>query len=267
MKGITDGWVHWRGGCRPFGSPLRPRLGRDPSHPPSMPWIHRSPFCLPLHPMSAPIPQPSVAMASRHLWLGALHQIALADGDFSEAEAAQLERELRRELPDTPWGPFPVPGGEALIHRFGVATPEAEEFLRSALLVALADGHLSPAEMGLLRQWSAALRVGEELLASLPEACCDEPHTAGPLSRVRAWLDGWEPVEPAVARFLVRLIPAQCPFEREVRLFGHKLVHIPPMCKINPLYEELVALRMRCLTTLAKEETAAAGRNAAVGNP
>jgi hypothetical protein len=39
-----------------------------------------------------------------------------------------------------------------------------------------------------------------------------------------------------------------------VTLFGRKVVHIPPMCKINPLYEQLVALRFRCLCRLAEIE-------------
>jgi hypothetical protein len=141
---------------------------------------------------------------------------------------------------------------EALSHRFGVATPLAEAFLRSAVVVALADGHLSPPEMALLRQWSDALNVGGEWLATLPDVCCDSDESLGLLDQLKAWLDGLDPEDPAVARFLVRLIPAQCPFERDVRLFGHKLVHIPPMCKINPLYEQLVGLRLRCLTSLEK---------------
>jgi hypothetical protein len=191
-------------------------------------------------------------MARRQLWLGALHHLALADGDFSAAEAQALETPLRQELPGTSWEALPMPGTEALSHRFGVATPLAEEFLRTAVLVALADGHLSPPEMALLRQWSAALQVGENLLASLPETCCESEDSNGLLDHLKAWLDGLDPSEPAVARFLVRLIPAQCPFERDVKLFGHKLVHIPPMCKINPLYDQLVALRLRCLTSLAE---------------
>ncbi|WP_333281761.1 MULTISPECIES: Mo-dependent nitrogenase C-terminal domain-containing protein [unclassified Microcoleus] len=32
---------------------------------------------------------------------------------------------------------------------------------------------------------------------------------------------------------------------------GHHLFHIPPMCKLNPLYEELVGLRFRSLSFLA----------------
>ncbi|NJN23641.1 MAG: nitrogenase, partial [Acaryochloridaceae cyanobacterium RL_2_7] len=31
------------------------------------------------------------------------------------------------------------------------------------------------------------------------------------------------------------------------------IVHIPPMCKINPLYEQLVGLRFRSLSFLADE--------------
>ncbi len=56
---------------------------------------------------------------------------------------------------------------------------------------------------------------------------------------------------PRVARFLCKMIPSQCPFERDVTLFGHKIVHIPPLCKINPLYEQLVSLRFRSLCYLA----------------
>lgn len=39
-----------------------------------------------------------------------------------------------------------------------------------------------------------------------------------------------------------------------MKLFGWKLVHIPPMCKINPLYDQLVALRFRCLCRLEEVE-------------
>lgn len=161
-----------------------------------------------------------------------------------------LTEKLRQELREVRWEALPLPGIEALVHRFGRATPLAEAFLRSAVVVALADGHLSPPEMALLRQWSAALKVGEAQLAVLPDTCCDSDESGGVLDGLKAWLDALDPVDPAVARFLVRLIPAQCPFERDVRLFGHKLVHIPAMCKINPLYEQLIGLRLRCLTTL-----------------
>ena len=50
---------------------------------------------------------------------------------------------------------------------------------------------------------------------------------------------------------IFQLIPAQCPFERDICIFGHKLFHIPPLCNLNPAYEEFVALRFRALCYLA----------------
>lgn len=188
----------------------------------------------------------------RRLWLAALHHLAIADGDFSDAEVALLEQELRRELPGTAWEDLHLPGSEALAHRFGPGSPLAEQFLRTATLVALADGQISAIEHALLRHWSAVLQVGQAAMADLPVGGpgCDTDSDPGLLNGIRQWLDDIDPSDPVVARFLVRLIPAQCPFERDVTLFGRKVVHIPPMCKINPLYEQLVALRFRCLCRL-----------------
>jgi len=56
-----------------------------------------------------------------------------------------------------------------------------------------------------------------------------------------------------LAHRLCKLIPAQCPFERDVKLFGKTLFHIPPMCKLNPFFEEVVGLRFRALCYLADE--------------
>ncbi|CAN5627518.1 hypothetical protein BH23CYA1_BH23CYA1_09410 [soil metagenome] len=62
------------------------------------------------------------------------------------------------------------------------------------------------------------------------------------------------PVEnQQTARRIVSLIPADCPFERDLKLFGRTLAHIPPMCKINPLYEPLVMLRFKALCYLVDE--------------
>lgn len=74
-----------------------------------------------------------------------------------------------------------------------------------------------------------------------------------PLGIVRHWLEAVEVHSPVVARFLCTVIPAQCPFERNVKLFGHILFHIPPLCKLNPLYEQVVSLRFRSLCYLADE--------------
>ncbi|MEG4573512.1 Mo-dependent nitrogenase C-terminal domain-containing protein [Microcoleus sp. N3A4] len=41
--------------------------------------------------------------------------------------------------------------------------------------------------------------------------------------------------DPQLARWLCQLIPAQCPFDRDIQLLGHHVFQIPPMCKLNPI--------------------------------
>lgn len=71
------------------------------------------------------------------------------------------------------------------------------------------------------------------------------------LQPLRQWLDSLEIQNRKLAKFIAKLIPAQCPFERDIVLFGRKIAHIPPMCKLNPLYDQLVFLRFRALCYLA----------------
>jgi hypothetical protein len=49
------------------------------------------------------------------------------------------------------------------------------------------------------------------------------------------------------------MIPTQCPFERDISLFGRTILSIPPLCKLNPLYEEVIGLRFRALCYLADD--------------
>lgn len=74
-----------------------------------------------------------------------------------------------------------------------------------------------------------------------------------PLKPVRQWLDSMPVQDPKLARTVASIIPAQCPFERTVKLFGRTILYIPPLCKLNPFYEELVGLRFRALCYLADE--------------
>ncbi|MDX2240521.1 MAG: Mo-dependent nitrogenase C-terminal domain-containing protein [Leptolyngbyaceae cyanobacterium bins.302] len=74
-----------------------------------------------------------------------------------------------------------------------------------------------------------------------------------PLKPIRQWLDGLEVCDRKMAQTLASVIPAQCPFERTVKLFGRTVLYIPPLCKLNPFYEELVGLRFRALCYLADE--------------
>ncbi|WP_225938594.1 Mo-dependent nitrogenase C-terminal domain-containing protein [Kovacikia minuta] len=65
------------------------------------------------------------------------------------------------------------------------------------------------------------------------------------LHPIRQWLDNLPIDDPKLARFLYKIIPGQCPFERDIILFGRKVGHIPPLCKLNPLYDQFVGLRFR----------------------
>jgi hypothetical protein len=71
------------------------------------------------------------------------------------------------------------------------------------------------------------------------------------LSPVRKWLDDLAIKDRAFAHRICRIIPSQCPFEREIKLLGRTLVKIPPMCKLNPVYNEVIALRFRAICYLA----------------
>jgi hypothetical protein len=73
------------------------------------------------------------------------------------------------------------------------------------------------------------------------------------LSPLRAWFEALEVSDPEIAHQICRLIPSQCPLERDVRLFGRTLFHIPALCKINPFYEQFVMLRFRALSFLVDQ--------------
>ncbi len=70
---------------------------------------------------------------------------------------------------------------------------------------------------------------------------------------VRQWLKNCKVSSPKVAHRICSLVPSQCPFERDIKLFGRTIAHIPPLCKLNPLFDEVVELRYRALCYLADE--------------
>ncbi|MBF2057715.1 MAG: Mo-dependent nitrogenase C-terminal domain-containing protein [Cyanobacterium sp. T60_A2020_053] len=64
-------------------------------------------------------------------------------------------------------------------------------------------------------------------------------------------LNNWEIREKQIAKRIVNLIPSQCPFARDIYIFNQHLLTIPPLCKINPFYEDLMMLRFRALCFLS----------------
>ncbi len=71
------------------------------------------------------------------------------------------------------------------------------------------------------------------------------------LAPLRQRLDKIEIGDRNFAHRICKLIPSQCPFEREIKLLGRTIIKIPPMCKLNPVYNELIALRFRAICYLA----------------
>jgi tellurite resistance protein len=197
------------------------------------------------------------------IWLRGLLTIAWADGDFSTTERAIIidltKTELDLQLNLTHFDPI---SADELAANFGRNSQIGENFLRTAMMVAVADGVYSPPEAALLRAFHQALDVDTQVLTALdstlvgalsPAGGITSPHKPDVLLPVREWLDGLEIQDPKLARLLCKFIPSQCPFERDIALFGRKIVHIPPLCKLNPLYDQTVGLRFRALSYLADE--------------
>lgn len=197
-------------------------------------------------------------------WLRGLLTIAWADGHFDAQEQELIAELTQSELaPKTELGTVEPIEPKAVAAILGNDPKLAENFMRTAVMVAIADGVYSSSEDAILHQFCVELGLQPRILESLrltlnyrPEAGhslqAEETHLA-PLRPLQDWLDHLEVHDPRLARFLCKMIPPQCPFERDITLFGHKVVHIPPMCKINPLYEQLVGLRFRALTYLADD--------------
>lgn len=227
-------------------------------------------------------------------WLQGLLTIAWADGHFDPEEQAIITAITETELaPNLGLSASSCISPRQLAAILGGDRRLAENFMRTAVMVAIADGVYSSSEDEVLHQFCLALELPLTLLASLRvtlncgagatgatngasnggtnggtsaammgaiasglslSAGLEPPHDSfALLSPMREWLDHLEIHDPRLARFLCKLIPPQCPFERDIELFGRKVVHIPPMCKINPLYEQLVGLRFRALSYLADD--------------
>ncbi len=199
-------------------------------------------------------------------WFRGLYTIALADGHY-DPEEQELIGQLTQDLVDiNAVDRLETITPEELAEKLGKVPDTAENFLRTAVLVAVADGIYSTPEYELLHQFSDALDIEVEALKALeynlyrpetststltppqkPKSCVDVLHP------VKDWLEGMEIKDPRLAKFVCKVIPPQCPFERDINLFGRKVAHIPPLCKLNPLYEQFTMLRFRSLSYLADE--------------
>jgi tellurite resistance protein len=206
------------------------------------------------------------------VWLLGLLTVAWADGNFDADERLVIGDLMRDINPDLNLETSHSISIDLLTQAFANDPQLGEQFLRSAVMVAVADGTYSDKEDQMIQQFSNALGLDDEILQSLRSTLSGDMSASrsanlsanassltppepslDALRPVRDWLDGFAVHDPRLARFLCKMIPSQCPFERDISLFGHKVVHIPPLCKLNPLYEQLVGLRFRSLCYLADE--------------
>lgn len=201
------------------------------------------------------------------VWLRGLLTIAWADGHFDEDEKSLITAMTQEELaPSLNFFDALEPIAAAdLAATLGPKSDAAENFLRMAVMVALADGVYSTEEDQKLHSFCTALGLENQILESVRATLYnlkeETPLTADfdaskglePLKPAKEWLDQLEVKDPRLARFICKMIPPQCPFERDVTLFKRKIVHIPAMCKLNPLYDQLVGLRFRALSYLADD--------------
>lgn len=198
-------------------------------------------------------------------WLRGLLTIAYADGHFDPEEQEFIASLTQDELaPNTDLGELDTISPSELAEALGDDYNTKENFLRTGVMMAIANGVYSKSEADVVYSFQEALGLEVEALKSLeatlwhPDGeageCQDSEKEQGDiLQPMKKWLDGMDVKDPRVARFICKMVPSQCPFERDITLFGKKIVHIPPMCKLNPLYEQLVGLRFRSLSYLADD--------------
>jgi len=197
-------------------------------------------------------------------WLRGLYTVALVDGHYDPKEQALISQLTQDAAELEKNQSFETISPAELASQLGSDRDTAENFLRTAVLVAVADGVYSTSEYELLHQFSEALNVEVNALQQLentlykPEKIESSANkavftksNADILHPVKDWLDELDIKDPRLAHFVCKVIPSQCPFERDINLFGRTIAHIPPLCKLNPLYEQFVGLRFRSLSYLA----------------
>ena len=156
-------------------------------------------------------------------WLRGLLTIAWADGNFDPEEQQLITSMTKDELAlGVELDSLEIITPEELAAKLGKRTAAAENFTRTAVMVAIANGTYSPSEDQVMQQLYTALEQPQDILESLRHtlAPAEQISTLAPPEApppdvqfpLRDWLDGLEIHDPRVARFLCKMIPSQCPF-------------------------------------------------------
>jgi tellurite resistance protein len=200
---------------------------------------------------------PTYTQAQISAWLRGLMSVALADNDYSDQERTLFDQISHSDE----WGEdvnissFEPINAQDLAEALGGDRRVGQNFLRMAVMMALADGKYTDTEDQVIQGFCTALdqeiTAINELRIKLEANSDHEEHHPDLLEPVKEWLDHMDIHDSRLANLICKVVPSQCPFERDVVLFGRKIMHIPAMCEINPLYDQLVGLRFRSLSYLA----------------
>ena len=200
---------------------------------------------------------PTYTQVQISAWLRGLMSVALADNDYSDQERTLFDQishsdEWGEEFSISTFEPI---SAQDLADGLGSDRRVGQNFLRMAVMMALADGKYTDTEDQVIQEFCTALdqeiTAINELRIKLEANSDHEEHHPDLLEPVKEWLDHMDIHDSRLANLICKVVPSQCPFERDVVLFGRKIMHIPAMCEINPLYDQLVGLRFRSLTYLA----------------
>ena len=200
---------------------------------------------------------PTYTQVQISAWLRGLMSVALADTDYSDQERTLFDQishsdEWGEEFSISTFEPI---SAQDLADGLGSDRRVGQNFLRMAVMMALADGKYTDTEDQVIQEFCTALdqeiTAINELRIKLEANSDHEEHHPDLLEPVKEWLDHMDIHDSRLANLICKVVPSQCPFERDVVLFGRKIMHIPAMCEINPLYDQLVGLRFRSLTYLA----------------
>ncbi|MFT0788477.1 tellurite resistance TerB family protein, partial [Synechococcus sp. H55.10] len=151
------------------------------------------------------------------LWLRGLLSIAWADGEYSPEEQRLIEDLIRSDWPEDQGKDLAPLSPEELAAQL---QPELrQDFLRTAVMTAVADGVYSEPEDRLLHQLVAAFGlelpqlhllgatlVNKGATSPLPAEAQAESGYTDLLAPLRKWLVGIQFREAKVARFLCRII-------------------------------------------------------------
>ena len=76
-----------------------------------------------------------------------------------------------------------------------------------------------------------------------------------PLLPLRRWVNNLEVSSVTTAQWICRVIPNTCSSGYDFTVFGRISLHVPSLCKLNPLADELVDLRFRAADFLYEQNS------------